>query len=440
MADVKGLLSDPEFKQLDLATQKSVLGRLDPDFAGLSDADFQTFTRKMQGQDQQRRPENIRFPLLGTPIAKQSRIEEYSGGPMMGLPINALTGTSTRDNSGAVSSSHQFDPDLTDIYKAAGMNPDGSIPQAQGSAGSRFLKGLASPITGPISDIYQWITNPREWYSQHAMPGTATQIPHVVGQLATGDIAGALGAGTSAGALAALGQSSSDPSALNARLRSLQPTEPVAPPQPSTFGPPELPGLARFVARRFPVGKVATDAYDLWRTSQPIQEPAFGPRTPNPVPSGRVPSGTVTPPEPPAFGPKAPNPAPAPPRGTITPVEPPAFGPKAPNPIKGTIPRAPKPVEEPGVPQVKPTPVKPIEETMNPEMATEAQRADMVRQLHAEGQRQALPGSPAGSRTGVHEYLKDYAIKKYGIKDWGQLEYPQMLEMMQQLRTTGRLK
>jgi hypothetical protein len=43
MADLKGLLSDPDFQKLDLATQKSTLGRLDKDFSTLSDADYTKF-------------------------------------------------------------------------------------------------------------------------------------------------------------------------------------------------------------------------------------------------------------------------------------------------------------------------------------------------------------------------------------------------------------
>lgn len=47
MPNVKGLLSDPDFNKLDPATQKTVLGRVDPDFASLSDSDYQSFRQKI---------------------------------------------------------------------------------------------------------------------------------------------------------------------------------------------------------------------------------------------------------------------------------------------------------------------------------------------------------------------------------------------------------
>ena len=47
MADVKGLLSDPEFQKLDPATQKSTLGRLDPEFSSLTDEQFNQFKSKI---------------------------------------------------------------------------------------------------------------------------------------------------------------------------------------------------------------------------------------------------------------------------------------------------------------------------------------------------------------------------------------------------------
>src|SRR5208337_2597131 len=47
MADIRGLLSDPQFNALDVATQKRVLGRVDSVFSELSDADFQQFKSKM---------------------------------------------------------------------------------------------------------------------------------------------------------------------------------------------------------------------------------------------------------------------------------------------------------------------------------------------------------------------------------------------------------
>ena len=48
MADVNGLLADPEFKKLDNATQRTVLGRIDPAFNSLSDSDYLSFRDRMQ--------------------------------------------------------------------------------------------------------------------------------------------------------------------------------------------------------------------------------------------------------------------------------------------------------------------------------------------------------------------------------------------------------
>jgi hypothetical protein len=47
MADVKGLLSDPDFQKLDPATQKSTLGKLDPEFSSLTDDQFNQFKSKL---------------------------------------------------------------------------------------------------------------------------------------------------------------------------------------------------------------------------------------------------------------------------------------------------------------------------------------------------------------------------------------------------------
>lgn len=50
MADVNGLLADPDFNSLDTPSQKAVLARVDPEFAGISDSDYQSFRQRMGGQ------------------------------------------------------------------------------------------------------------------------------------------------------------------------------------------------------------------------------------------------------------------------------------------------------------------------------------------------------------------------------------------------------
>jgi hypothetical protein len=47
MADIKGLLGDPHFQQLDLATQRQVLGRVDPAFSNLSNDQLTEFRSKV---------------------------------------------------------------------------------------------------------------------------------------------------------------------------------------------------------------------------------------------------------------------------------------------------------------------------------------------------------------------------------------------------------
>jgi len=46
-AKVKGLLVDPQFQKLDIASQRRTLSRVDHDFAALSDADFEQFKQRI---------------------------------------------------------------------------------------------------------------------------------------------------------------------------------------------------------------------------------------------------------------------------------------------------------------------------------------------------------------------------------------------------------
>ena len=43
MADINGLLNDPDFQKLDTPTQKATLSAIDSDFSGISDSDFAAF-------------------------------------------------------------------------------------------------------------------------------------------------------------------------------------------------------------------------------------------------------------------------------------------------------------------------------------------------------------------------------------------------------------
>src|SRR5215469_2907139 len=46
-ADIKGLLADSRFQDLDTAGQKAMLGKIDSRFSGLSDSDLQSFKQRM---------------------------------------------------------------------------------------------------------------------------------------------------------------------------------------------------------------------------------------------------------------------------------------------------------------------------------------------------------------------------------------------------------
>jgi hypothetical protein len=47
VADIPGLLKDPQFNALDAASQKAVLGKIDPSFGSLSDQDYTAFRQRM---------------------------------------------------------------------------------------------------------------------------------------------------------------------------------------------------------------------------------------------------------------------------------------------------------------------------------------------------------------------------------------------------------
>lgn len=159
---------------------------------------------------------------------------------------------------------------------------------------------------------------------------------------------------------------------------------------------------------------------------QPIEAPQFGPgKVPNPVP---VPP--AAPPRPMGFDPRAaPNPAVMPPRAPVQLQPEPLFGPgKAPNPAR-MPPRA--PTAEPGVPTPKtqPTPeIKPVQ-------PTEDDWQDTNRALHAMAQEKELPGSPAGSRKGAHDYVKSLAKSLYNVNSTADLDVSQMKNIQEMIRT-----
>lgn len=95
MADVKGLLADPDFQKLDVNTQKSTLGKLDSQFSSLSDGDFLKFRADMQekhagssrsgltGRDP-RDPANPKSPNYKTAL---QQTEGFLASPIVQTPL-----------------------------------------------------------------------------------------------------------------------------------------------------------------------------------------------------------------------------------------------------------------------------------------------------------------------------------------------------------------
>lgn len=208
--------------------------------------------------------------------------------------------------------------------EAAKLNREEGLKEFRGeptedSTGSRFIKGLVSPITGAASDVGQWfgdIGRGARTPDMNRMPGLqgAPFIPigeSQAGQVATGDIAGAVGSGIGqAGVVAGLAKGIG-PKRLDAgegaggitdRLNALRAPAPITEAPSSWNGArggnpnyPEIPGVAKFAMRRIPGGKLVTDAYDLWRSTHPNEaiDDRFGKFTPQPVAAkGPPPIGT----------------------------------------------------------------------------------------------------------------------------------------------------
>lgn len=180
--------------------------------------------------------------------------------------------------------------------------------------------------------------------------------------------------------------------------------------------------------RKIPGISLPLDMLDAYRSAAapPPEIPEFGSRqAPNPA---KMPS--PAPPRPMGFDPRAaPNPAVMPPRAPIQVQPEPLFGPgKAPNPAR-MPPRA--PTAEPGVPTPKtqPTPeIKPVQ-------PTEDDWQDTNRALHAMAQEKELPGSPAGSRKGAHDYVKSLAKSLYNVNSTADLDVSQMKNIQEMIRT-----
>lgn len=72
MADVKGLLADPEFQKLDPSIQKSTLGKLDPEFSSLTDDQFNQFKEKLSPRKEPRRKDTLTGKEPGAQMSRPS--------------------------------------------------------------------------------------------------------------------------------------------------------------------------------------------------------------------------------------------------------------------------------------------------------------------------------------------------------------------------------
>lgn len=86
MADIKGLLADHQFNQLDPATQKQVLGRIDSSFSGLSDQDYSTFKQRMTTPSTTAGSGSTGLRLKGTPAELPNTFMGTLTGDLAGVP------------------------------------------------------------------------------------------------------------------------------------------------------------------------------------------------------------------------------------------------------------------------------------------------------------------------------------------------------------------
>lgn len=318
------------------------------------------------------------------------------------------------------------------IKTAVGLAAGYPIQQGVQTAGELLGYPGTGALAGDIAGVGAGMAAPKltSW-----IPGTAREVLHMIhspGGYLSSKMAGAL----------------------------MEHLYPPAPPTPD-FGPGRPPNPASMPPR----APTVEAAYGPGRAPSPVPLPPrtpmpdvlYGPgRAPNPA--GMPPRAPVSTPTPMGFGPGvAPNPAPMPPRAPLQPFEAPQFGPgvapkpagippsspvqpqldplfgpgKPPNPAR-MPPRAPT-TEEPGVPSPR-TAAKPTPE-IKPVQPTEDDWQDSNRALHAMAQEKELPGSPAGSRKGAHDYVKSLAKSLYNVNSTADLDVSQMKTIQEMIRT-----
>ena len=145
MADVNGVLADPQFRSLDPATQRQVLGRIDPTFSQISDQDYQQFMQRMN------------------PPAAPHTAELHHGTPgLKGTPAVPRTflGTLVRDMSQIPAMVGNFIQHPIDTIQS-GVNSFLNMPETMASSfesghpgeGAARMLELAAPKLGSPEDF-----------------------------------------------------------------------------------------------------------------------------------------------------------------------------------------------------------------------------------------------------------------------------------------------
>lgn len=183
MADVPGLLRDLEFNKLDMPTQKATLGRLDPDFANISDDDYTAFRQKLGV--------NGGGGNTGQLAKNQAVIdarEKQSAGPE-GSAVSRF-GKSLYDSTiGAV----------PEALRTVGSIPLSVIPGETGrEARSTLYRNIVQPQVDQFKQAGQagMSLEGAGHALAGALPFVGPQAAHIGEQLGSGDVAGGLGSAT----------------------------------------------------------------------------------------------------------------------------------------------------------------------------------------------------------------------------------------------------
>lgn len=187
MADIKGLLNDNEFKGLDVPTQKQVLGKIDPDFASLSDEDFNSFKTRLSAP-----------PETGLATATPTGISPGHG---RSLAVRALQAAGANPNT--------FDK-IEDFGKGAsqltgqgqrtiinGEEVNASpvfVPGApEGLAASAISMGRkAMGVAGGLLTGYATHKTAKELGAAIGFPGAGEALGEILGAVVGGKVAGAI--------------------------------------------------------------------------------------------------------------------------------------------------------------------------------------------------------------------------------------------------------